>query len=62
MKTNVVLTEDSEDILNDFVKMSRPKKFKTKHEKINEALACLGKFMKHLDKVSLYNVGDLTKS
>lgn len=61
MKTNVILTEESEDVLTDFVKMSRPKKFKTKQEKINEALACLGSFMKHLDKETLLEVGDLNK-
>ena len=61
MKTNVLLTEQSEDVLTDFVKMSRPKRFKTKHDKMNEALACLGKFMKHLDEETLLNVGDLNK-
>lgn len=61
MKTNVILTEESEDVLTDFVKMSRPKKFKTKQEKINEALSCLGSFIKHLDKETLLHVGDLNK-
>ncbi len=61
MKTNVVLTQESEDILTDYVRMSRPRKFKTKHDKINGALECLGKFIKHLDNVSLFNVGDLNK-
>lgn len=61
MKTNVVLSQESEDVLTDFVRMSRPKKLKNKHEKINGALECLGKFMKHLDKESLLNVADLNK-
>lgn len=61
MKTNIELTQDSEDILNDFVKMSRPKKFKTKDDKINSALECLNNFMKHLDGGTLLNVGDLHK-
>ena len=62
MKTNVVLTEYSEDVLADFARMSRPKKFKNKHDKINCALECLGKFMYHLDNISLLNIGDLNKS
>ena len=62
MKTNVVLTQESEDILTDYVRMSRPRKFKTKHDKINGALECLGKFMYHLDNISLLNIGDLNKS
>jgi len=28
---------------------------------MNEAFACLGKFMKHLDEETLLNVGDLNK-
>jgi len=62
MKTNIELTESSEDILSDFVKMSRPRKFKTKDEKINAALECLNKFMKHLDSRTILEVGDLDRN
>lgn len=56
MKTNIELTETSEDVLVKFCKESRPKKFKTKEVKVNEALMCLDKFLTYLDEETKKNI------
>jgi hypothetical protein len=58
MKTNVNLSQESEDVLDDFAKMKRPERLK-KEALVNEALVTLGKFIKYLDSETLLNVADL---
>ena len=61
MKTNIELSDASEDVLDKFCKMSRPKKIKTKEAKINEALLCLDKFLTFLDEETIEQISFLKK-